>query len=92
MTKICNKFESIARVGGYFRLNQFNFGTSEFETLMYSVKSAYDGDLFDIDIRKENDLDWNKYFENYTMGIRQYVMNEDLSTLSKARSKLKKYA
>lgn len=89
MTKICNKFESIAKVGGYFRLNEWNFNTSEFETLMYKIKLANDCDLFDIDIRKENGLNWYKYFEEYTIGIRKYVMNDDMTTLRKARSKLK---
>lgn len=89
MTKICNKFESIAKVGGYFRLNEWDFVGNEFETLLYTIKSAQDCHLFDIDIRNENGLNWNEYFENYTVGIRKYVMKDDMETLNKARKKLR---
>lgn len=91
MTKICNKFESIAKDGGYFRLNQWNFGVNEFKALIYEIKAAEDAHLFDIDIRKENGLIWDQYFEQYTIGIRKYIMRDDLCTLKSARSKLKKY-
>ena len=47
-----------------------------------------DQEMFYFDVRKIN---WQNYFENYILGIRQIVFKEDFNTLPLARSNLKRY-
>lgn len=36
-------------------------------------------------------LDWTKYFENYCLGTKRFVLNEDLDNLPQARQHLRRY-
>ena len=37
------------------------------------------------------DLDWNAYFESSVLGIKQFLLKEDLADLPKAQKRLRKY-
>ena len=45
-----------------------------------------DRDIFNFDIKQVN---WNEYLESCVMGVRQYLLKDDLSTLPRARNRYK---
>lgn len=49
--------------------------------------SIEDQKAFLFDIRQ---LDWNAYIENYVLGARKFLLNEDMSTLPAAKTNLKR--
>ncbi len=51
------------------------------------LKHLFLAQAFNIDIRQ---LHWAEYMENYCMGTKKYVLNEDLSGLPAARKHLNK--
>lgn len=91
MLRISKKFARAAKAGEFFALNEFNFHTKTVQNLVGAVKSAEDGHNFNVDMSKENGFDWDPYVEGYMLGIRQYVLKDDLSSLPKAKAKLNKY-
>lgn len=90
MLRISKKFARAAKAGEFFALNEFNFHTATVKNLLSAVKNAEDGEKFNIDMSKENGFEWDPYVENYMLGIRQYVLKDDLSSLPKAKAKLNK--
>ena len=50
--------------------------------------SDEDRDIFYFDVRQIN---WHSYIKDYVVGIRKYLLKDDLSTLPVARRNLKKY-
>lgn len=50
--------------------------------------SAHDRDTFYFDVR---DINWERYFETYILGARRFILKDDPSTLSVARSNLNRY-
>lgn len=49
--------------------------------------SEEDRETFNFDIKH---LDWNVYIENYVLGARRFLLNEDMKTLPAARTNLKR--
>ncbi|XP_022907146.1 putative fatty acyl-CoA reductase CG5065 [Onthophagus taurus] len=88
MYKISKKFERACKTGEFFALHEWNFHTSNIKDLVGAVDSAEDGNRFNIDIRRENGFNWDPYIKDFMLGIRQYVLKDDLSSLPKARVKL----
>jgi len=43
---------------------------------------------FNFDVRQ---LNWPEYIENYCIGTKKYVLNEDMSDIPAARQHLRKY-
>lgn len=90
MLRISRKFARTAKAGEFFALNQFNFHTDTVKCLISAVNKTEDGENFNVDISKENGFDWDPYVEDYVLGIRQYVLKDDMTTLPKAKAKLNK--
>ncbi|KAK9753897.1 Male sterility protein [Popillia japonica] len=65
-----------------------NFHTTTVKELHQAVESAEDGDNFNIDMSQEKGFDWDPYVKDFMLGIRQYVLKDDLSSLPKARVKM----
>lgn len=75
----------------YFTTKEWNFQTDNMEELVRCVKNNKDCNKFDIDMRSSNGFYWEKYVQNYVMGIRLYLLKDDLKSLPKAKAKLIRY-
>lgn len=86
--KICKKCTEISDNGEFFRVNEWDFQTLTFCCLINAVKHATDGNQFDIDFSTENGFQWDLYVKNYMLGIRRFILKDDLSTLPVAKTKV----
>ncbi|KAK5983590.1 Fatty acyl-CoA reductase, partial [Trichostrongylus colubriformis] len=68
----------------YFTTHGWNFQTKNLPKL-WSTLSVHDQQLFNFDIRQ---LNWDSYLFDYVMGIKKYILKEDLDRLHVARAKL----
>lgn len=68
----------------FFTKNEWIYKTDNFQALNSSMLPE-DQRRFVIDVKKIN---WPKYMENYVLGVRHYLLNEDPRTIDAARSKL----
>ena len=71
----------------FFTTHQWRFISNNPIHLMEEMTTE-DQEMFYFDVRKIN---WQNYFENYILGIRQIVFKEDLSTLPLAKRNFKRY-
>jgi len=69
----------------YYVTNQWTFHTNNLLKLI-DVMSPGDQQIFDCDVRS---LDWPEYLKVYALGVRLFVLKEDLDTLPAAKRKLK---
>lgn len=88
MMKIATKFQKAAIAGTFFAMKEWVFETHNLKQLMADVNAAKDGDEFNCNME---DLDWEKYVENFTLGIRKYVLKDSTESLPCARRKVKRY-
>lgn len=88
MLRISKKFERAAKAGTFFAVNEWNFQTQTLRELIKAVKYAEDGDNFTVDLRKEEGFCWESYVSNFMLGIRQYVLKDDLNSLPVAKVKM----
>ncbi|XP_064480789.1 putative fatty acyl-CoA reductase CG5065 isoform X2 [Ornithodoros turicata] len=70
----------------FFTTQTWEFSSNNM-LLLHSKLSSLDRQTFDIDIRK---IDWESYWENYLLGVRQYLFKQDPSTLAESRKRLKR--
>ncbi|KAA0724491.1 Fatty acyl-CoA reductase 1 [Triplophysa tibetana] len=70
----------------YFTSHSWVWNTDNVTMLMNQM-STEDKKVFNFDIRQ---LNWAEYMENYCMGTKKYVLNEELSGLPAARKHLNK--
>ena len=71
----------------YFFKRQWLF-VGENSVKLWDTLSETDRKLFYFDVKAIN---WSAYFEIYVLGVRQFILKDDLSTLPKSRNNLKKY-
>jgi fatty acyl-CoA reductase len=71
----------------FFTTHQWRF-ISDNPIHLSKEMTAEDQEMFYFDVRKIN---WQSYFENYILGIRQHVFKDDPTTLPLARSSLERY-
>lgn len=91
MLKISKKFVKALNAGKFFSTNEWDFKIDTMLDLIQAVNHADDGKKFDVDIREENNFDWDDYVKDFQLGVRQYILRDDLATLDKAKSKLNRY-
>jgi alcohol-forming fatty acyl-CoA reductase len=72
----------------YFTTNQWTCDTENVTSLLSSMTPA-DYKMFNFDLRA---IPWDDYIYGYGVGIRQYIMKDELSTVPAARNRIKKYA
>ncbi|XP_019332671.1 fatty acyl-CoA reductase 1 isoform X1 [Alligator mississippiensis] len=70
----------------YFTSNSWTWSTDNM-TLLMNQLSPEDKKTFNFDVRQ---LHWAEYMENYCMGTKKYVLNEEMSGLPAARKHLNK--
>lgn len=69
----------------YFMNKSWTFNDSNNQELLRGM-TRKDRELFNFDL---SDIDWESYFEFYTKGIRVYILKDDMSSVEKAKNKLK---
>ena len=70
----------------FFALRQWQFVNANFIPLLDQL-SVLDRQTFNFDVRE---IDWQIYVEDYCMGIRRYILNEQEETIPAARTSLMK--
>ncbi|XP_049639782.1 fatty acyl-CoA reductase 2-like [Suncus etruscus] len=70
----------------YFLNQSWEFSMNNTEMLMAEL-GPEDQQVFNFDVRQ---LNWQEYFKNYIVGVKKYVLKEDMSGIPKAKEHLKK--
>ncbi|XP_003743167.1 fatty acyl-CoA reductase 1 [Galendromus occidentalis] len=70
----------------FFATNEWNFINTNTQKLFESLHPS-DKAEFNFDVRT---IDWDSYVQTYCLGIRQYVLNDDLSNLEGGKSHLRR--
>ncbi|KYN31582.1 hypothetical protein ALC56_14080 [Trachymyrmex septentrionalis] len=85
MMKITKRFERAAKTGEFFAMNEWKFHANNMMKLVKFVKASEECSSFDMDIRN---VDWDIYLHQYMLGIRKYILKDNLDTLNNAKSRL----
>ncbi|XP_061678517.1 fatty acyl-CoA reductase 1 isoform X2 [Syngnathoides biaculeatus] len=86
MMKTITRLHKAMMVLEYFTSHSWVWSTDNLTMLMAHM-SPEDKKVFNFDVRQ---LNWAEYMENYCMGTKKYVLNEELSGLPAARKHLNK--
>lgn len=88
MYKLAKRFQLAADTGTYFAMHEWNFETGNIRRLIRAARETQlDANEFNCDL---SPMDWDEYMEKYMMGIRTFILKDDISSLPSARRKLKK--
>ena len=88
MMKISRRFKMAADTGEYFAMNEWNFGVTNINRMVrLAQKTQIDADEFTCDI---SSLNWDSYIKKYVLGVREFILKDDMSSLPNARRKLRK--
>jgi len=85
MMKITKRFERAAKTGEFFAMNEWKFYMGNMTKLVKFVRASEECSNFDVDIRN---VDWDVYVHQYMLGIRKYILKDNLDTLNNARNRL----
>lgn len=88
MFKIANKFKRAAKTGEFFALNEWVFHTNNIKSLINDLRYTSDHEEFPCDMT--DGFEWDPYVKNYMLGIRKYVLKEEIDSLPSARRKLQR--
>ncbi|XP_006867048.1 PREDICTED: fatty acyl-CoA reductase 2 [Chrysochloris asiatica] len=86
MTKLMNRLLRTTSLTEYFINHSWEWSTYNTEMLMFQL-SPEDQKVFNFDVRP---LDWMEYIENYVLGIKMYLLKEDMAGIPEARQHFKK--
>ncbi|CAJ0956061.1 unnamed protein product [Ranitomeya imitator] len=86
MMKTISRLHKAMMLLEYFTSNSWVWSNENTNMLM-SQLSPEDKKVFNFDVRQ---LHWAEYMENYCMGTKKYVLNEEMSGLPAARKHLNK--
>lgn len=84
--KIYHKMQTHIDTLEYFSIREWQF-RSDNQWIIRDQMDDVDKQNFDFDIRS---LNWSAFMENYIVGIKRYLLKEDLSSLPSARKHLRK--
>ncbi|CAN7998460.1 unnamed protein product [Ixodes hexagonus] len=86
LSRLYDKVKTNMDLFEYFTTTEWYFHNDNVRALQ-SEMSPKDKEEFDFDVRN---LDWKEYLFNYCMGIREYLLNEDIASLPEAQRHLTK--
>ncbi|XP_009178728.3 fatty acyl-CoA reductase 2 [Papio anubis] len=86
MTKVMNQILRTASMLEYFLNRSWEWSTYNTEMLM-SELSPEDQRVFNFDVRQ---LNWLEYIENYVLGVKKYLLKEDMAGIPEAKQHLKR--
>uniref|UniRef100_V5GSY3 Fatty acyl-CoA reductase n=1 Tax=Anoplophora glabripennis TaxID=217634 RepID=V5GSY3_ANOGL len=84
LLRIQNKLSKAAGCLQYFTTQEWSFDDENVRNLAMTLREA-DKKEFCFDVAK---IDWERYIENYVLGIRRFIFKEDLSSIPKARKQI----
>lgn len=88
MFKLAKRVKVTADIGCYFALRDWNFEAGNVQRIIRAARETQlDAHEFNCDVAS---LDWDEYLEKYSIGIRTFILKDDLESLPSCRSKLKK--
>jgi len=71
----------------FFISNEWSWDNAEYSQILKALPSE-DRENFDFDMRK---IDWKSYYEALTLGVKVYVLKDDLNELPKAKRLMRRY-
>ncbi|KAJ3617955.1 hypothetical protein MTP99_005994 [Tenebrio molitor] len=83
MMKIYKKITKFESVISHFSTNEWKFHNTNTQDLWNSLTKA-DRKMFPFSMKE---LSWDEYYKTHTLGLRQYVVKDDISTLPQAMVK-----
>lgn len=84
--KLAKRLKLAIDTGTYFALHEWNFESKNLRRLTRAAEETQlDAQEFNSNMQN---MDWDAYMEKYMMGIRTFVLKDDISSLPKARKKL----
>lgn len=86
MLKLMNRLLKTISMLEYFINHSWEWSTNNTEMLL-SELSPEDQRVFNFDVRQ---LNWIEYIENYVLGVKKYLLKEDLAGIPKAKQHLKR--
>lgn len=84
--RIFNRLHKAISLLEYFSSQDWEWNSENMSMLM-SELTPEDRKTFNFDVRQ---LNWPEYIENYCIGTKKYVLNEDMSDIPAARQHLRK--
>uniref|UniRef100_A0A3Q2HYD6 Fatty acyl-CoA reductase n=1 Tax=Equus caballus TaxID=9796 RepID=A0A3Q2HYD6_HORSE len=86
MTKLMNRLLRTISMLEYFINRSWEWSTYNTEMLM-SELSPEDQRIFNFDVRQ---LNWLEYIENYVLGVKKYLLKEDMAGIPEAKQHLRR--
>ncbi|KAL7883033.1 hypothetical protein SRHO_G00006910 [Serrasalmus rhombeus] len=86
MMRIFNRLHKAIGLLEYFSSQDWDWNSDNMNMLLNQL-SPEDRKTFNFDVRQ---LNWPEYIENYCIGTKKYVLNEDMSDIPAARQHLRK--
>jgi len=86
MLKIYGKLTKALNSLRFFTTHEWRFVTENMQVL-HGMMALEDQKTFNFNVK---DINWQSYIGQYCLGIRKYVMKDDLSTLPAARKHVRK--
>uniref|UniRef100_A0A8C6LHA7 Fatty acyl-CoA reductase n=1 Tax=Nothobranchius furzeri TaxID=105023 RepID=A0A8C6LHA7_NOTFU len=86
MMRIFNRLHKAISLLEYFSSQDWEWNSDNMNMLMGQL-TPKDRKMFNFDVRQ---LNWPEYIENYCIGTKKYVLNEDMSDIPAARQHLRK--
>ncbi|XP_048862742.1 fatty acyl-CoA reductase 1-like isoform X1 [Brienomyrus brachyistius] len=86
MMRIFNRLHKAIGLLEYFSSQDWEWNSDNVSMLMAQL-TPEDRKMFNFDVRQ---LNWPEYIENYCIGTKKYVLNEDMSDIPAARQHLRK--
>ncbi|XP_035790532.1 fatty acyl-CoA reductase 1-like [Anopheles albimanus] len=87
MAKIAKRFQKAAETGEFFAMHEWTFRNDNLRRLGSLVRQDVAGGEFRCDV---TGLDWESYIEAYMLGIRRFVLKDELDSMDQARKKLQR--
>jgi len=84
MVKICNKINKAAAALEYFTTNEWTWINKNVISLQEEM-TLEDREKFNFDIRR---VHWPHFLDNFVQGTRKFVLKEDMSSMTTARSRI----
>ncbi|KAK7595546.1 hypothetical protein V9T40_013371 [Parthenolecanium corni] len=84
LTKVYRKLDQLRDILRYFRVRKWLFKTDNVQSLWKNL-SPEDKEIFYFDIKN---VDWTEYFQCLVLGLRVFLMKDDIQTLPAARKKV----
>ncbi|XP_076617984.1 putative fatty acyl-CoA reductase CG5065 [Colletes latitarsis] len=85
MMKAAKRFDRTISAAQYFGMNEWKFHRNNMDDLTKKVKTLKDSSNF---ITDTDNLDWNTYIHTYVLGVRKYILNENVESSSTFRKRL----